>query len=134
MTSECFFKGAVCNACGEKGHIKPVCPHPGKYLKQSSKQSTVKCVDTEKDTISDTVDRVEDVNALGLHHVNFKDRNSPCMVDVSVHDVNVSMEIDTGASRSTISEEVYKEKLSNFPLSKCSLSLTSYCGQNMYLS
>ena len=140
VTSECFFKDAVCNACGEKGHIKPVCPHP-RNSKQSSrppssKQSssqrgTAKHVDTDDEQDSDTVASIADDNMFGLYHVHSKNKNEPYVVNVNVQNVTVSMEIDTGASRSTISEKVYNDKLSQFPLSECSISLTSYSGQNV---
>ena len=55
----------------------------------------------------------------------------PYTVIVKVNECDFTMEIDTGASRSTISEPVYKEKLSGFALYNCPVSLTSYSGQKI---
>ena len=55
----------------------------------------------------------------------------PYTVIVKVNKCNFTMEIDTGASRSTISEPVYREKLSGFALYNCPVSLTSYSGQKI---
>ncbi|PIK43315.1 hypothetical protein BSL78_19832 [Apostichopus japonicus] len=43
---------------------------------------------------------------------------------------NISMEIDTGATRSTISESAYMSELANmYPLKKCDFALRSYTGE-----
>lgn len=52
----------------------------------------------------------------------------PYKVEVRLGGAVVCMEVDTGASRSTVSETVYRESLSQYPLYSANTTLHSYCG------
>ncbi|PIK44830.1 hypothetical protein BSL78_18309 [Apostichopus japonicus] len=67
---------------------------------------------------------------FGLYNVTSNYSVSPYMIRMSVGKGkadNISMEIDTGATRSTISESAYMSELANmYPLKKCDFALRSY--------
>jgi hypothetical protein len=58
---------------------------------------------------------------------------TPYKVDVQVGNDTLTMEVDTGASRSTVDEHVYRNKLSNYALEDANVTLTSYTGTNVPL-
>ena len=154
--ADCHFKDSVCHKCQKKGHIQRVCrgsgtgPRPGsrtdrKPFKGSSstpnpsnwKQANTKHVveeDVYLDSVQEEPPSYESENTFGLY--NIKDTNishvSPYIIHMSIgkgKTDNVSMEVDTGATRSTISEYVYRSELSNsYPLKKCNFTLRSYTG------
>lgn len=56
----------------------------------------------------------------------------PSVVSVQLGKANVTMEIDTGASRSTVSQYVYNTLLNDFPLQNTDVTLRSYSGEKEY--
>ena len=52
-------------------------------------------------------------------------------VSVQLGNATVSMEVDTGASRSTVSQYVYNTLLTDFPLQNTDVSLRSYSGEKV---
>ncbi|PIK46818.1 hypothetical protein BSL78_16317 [Apostichopus japonicus] len=70
---------------------------------------------------------------FGLYNVTSNYSVSPYMIRMSVGKgkaENISMEIDTGATRSTISESAYMSELANmYPLKKCDFALRSYTSE-----
>ena len=72
-------------------------------------------------------------DSLGMVRPDVKAiNNKPFMVVVSVGEnydtTDISMELDTGASRSTISEEIYQDKLSEYELTDSTTTLRGYSG------
>ncbi len=89
---DCKFKDATCHACGKKGHIAPVCrsqdPHP---------QRTNRVVQQEE--ISSSSDSEEFYTLKLTTPVT-----TPIEVTVQIEEKNLTLEIDTGAAVSIISE------------------------------
>ena len=80
-----------------------------------------------------TTDEPESDNVEQDYSVNFamnavRGVVRPYMVEMKIEGKNVDMEIDTGASRSTVSESVYEEILSHIPLKPAKITLKSYTG------
>ncbi len=139
----CKYKDATCYKCGKKGHIRPVCKVPGglprdggpprssgpqkprwnnKYKfrnRDSAKTHTVQ---------SDEDDQPSEHN-YGLYSTNDQKATKPYYIDISVGNSIINMEVDTGASRSTVCEHVYQNKLSNYELQECDVLLRSYVGE-----
>ena len=111
--TQCRFIKAKCHNCGKIGHLMQVC--------RSSK--------VEKP--SDDVKVLSSVSEpeYGLFHL--KDINSaenPYKVSVNVNGETLTMEIDTGASLSLISEQTYKFLWPEVPLQNSSVKLKTYTG------
>ena len=59
----------------------------------------------------------------------YKIKVEPYMIDMMIGQKNMKMELDTGASRTIISECMYRSYLSQYKLSKCYAKLRSYTGE-----
>ena len=124
---DCKFKAATCHNCKKKGHIRPVC--------RSMKSNHNKYVDSDSDdSDSETVNVPTDTDKHTMYNIGECNRTfSPYIVNVKLGSAWVDMEIDTGASRSTVSEEVYFSKLQSYPLSQANITLRSYSGEEVPL-
>lgn len=67
-----------------------------------------------------------EVEEYGMYGVYKKGTKSPYKVTVKVEDKCIEMEIDTGVARSTVSEQIYCDHMSKYPLVACNLTMHSY--------
>ncbi len=115
---DCKFKDATCHACGKEGHIAPVCrsqdPHP---------QRTNRVVQQEE--ISSSSDS-EEFYTLKLT----TPATTPIEVTVQIEEKNLTLEIDTGAAVSIISETTRHSCFPKLKLKKYSdIILKTYTDQ-----
>ena len=100
----CRFKDVDCNYCGKSGHIAKVCytrerkqKQPRKQLQQRTHQLTAR---TDPQGTGDA--------EYSMHHASTDVRTSkPVYVALKVGQVDLTMEVDTGAAFSVISEDTY---------------------------
>ena len=137
--SQCKFETATCHHCGKLGHIKPVCRsmsahslrsspsdrtsstphssvisssrsfHPNRSSSSSFsrfKSSSISNIKTVVDTPE--VEKADEYSLFTVPSVNTS--RPPMVVSVTVQDVPLTMEIDTGASFSIISKHTYDDK------------------------
>ena len=79
-------------------------------------------------------DEEESADAFGLYRTGIecstdtKDNKTikPYVVNVQAGRANLAMEIDTGASRSTVSQYVYNALLSDYPLKEAGVTFFTY--------
>ena len=132
VTSQCRFKDAICHGCNKTGHIKPVCSKRHKHLNTKHLDLDYSGDSNTGNSDSGSVDKFHEkfhgVYSVGSHNYL---KVKPYTVIVKGNECDFTMEIDTSASRSTISEPVYREKLSGFALYNCPVSLTSYSEQKI---
>lgn len=118
----CRFKNQNCRFCKKQGHIEKVC----KKKKASSRprheeRNEVRYVDESKDSI-----------VLGdLIHVYESNPEPSIVIPVQINGTRVSMELDTGASVSVMSDSTWKEKFSNYKIQPSSVQLKTYSGENL---
>ena len=115
---ECHFKNATCYKCNKKGHTSRVCTDKGK-VHQVTKQ------DEEEE---DTGDPEE---GYLLKVGEKKEHEKPYLVTMSLDGKAISMEIDTGASHTVMTEEIFKESFPTKKLEKSSLTLKTYSGEEV---
>ena len=121
--NSCPFKDKECFFCHKKGHITKVC-------RSKSRRSTsdqVKQLEDERDAISDGDDEIFNI----YYNQDSKTKRPPFKVTVAVNMVPITMEIDTGASVSIISEHTFNllKCKSNIHLSPVSIKLRTYSGE-----
>ena len=128
--ADCKYRDATCHKCGRKGHIKPVCRSSVNTGERSARdRKTVHSVN-QPDSVSQS-DASEE--QFGLYHTQTDAGTQPYRVTVTVAGQPIHMEVDTGASRSTVSEYVYETQLKAIPLVKTDLHLRSYTGERVPL-
>ena len=145
---DCHFKGAVCNNCNKRVHIKPICPSKPKSQAYKSKSKHVHSVNATADTSTDetTTDDEADLNlntvtavTIGQHAATIV---APYCIMVKIDGKPLKMEIDTGAAVTIINNVDFKRLGLNHtleepdiilntdtkehvtPLGKCSVSVT----------
>ena len=126
----CRFKDSECHACGKKGHIAPACrskprtqprqqqpSHKGKFSKR--KPETTHQIQTEAAAEGSSSDEYP-IFKLG-------ERSSkPLEVPLIINGKRLTMELDTGAAVSIISEATRKEFFPNEKLHQSKILLKTY--------
>ncbi len=135
VPSLCPFKGARCHNCGKVGHIRKTCRQPRKPSDDSGQGSPrdkrgkegVKTVleSGEEDSEESDIDY-----SSGLFCVS-GGRCKPILVDIEVEGKSVSLELDTGAAVSLVSEATYRKLWPEKQLQESSTRLTTYSGESL---
>ena len=141
----CKLKTATCHRCQQKGHIRPVCKarSPESSLQRGSYNSNDmnvnSCELNREDAGDDSSFQMyenstnsEDAEGFGLYRTGTESVTvKPYVVTVQLGNATVNMEVDTGASRSTVSQYVYNTLLTDFPLENTDVTLRSYSGERV---
>ena len=131
----CKFKNATCHHCQRKGHIRPVCKArlpESSFQRSSSSARKANVNNCELDSQHESKDQDEDAEGFGLYRTGTDTITvKPYVVNVKLGKANVPMELDTGASRSTVSQYVYNSLLSEFPLENTDITLCNYSGEKV---
>ena len=139
----CKFKTATCHRCQRKGHIRPVCKArlPESSFQRRSNNSRDMSVNNcdfnpEEEGDDSSFQMCEDstvsevAEGFGLYRTGTDSMTvKPYVVSVQLGNATVNMEVDTGASRSTVSQYVYSTLLSDFPLHNTDVILRSYSAE-----
>ena len=124
---DCRFKDAECHNCGKRGHIATVCRSP-KNKRQPRRNDTKKQFGTNKYVT--TVDDNASEESLPLYTVG-GGATPPIKVPLSVDGKSLTMELDTGAAVTIMSERQYNDLLSNLPLRESQVLLKTYSGERL---
>ena len=117
---DCKFKNAKCHNCKKKGHIAKKCRNSEfRGKKPEFKRKQAHYVE-ESDENSDSESDVYSVFHVG----NYK--SDPYKINVNVNSKDITMELDTGASVSLMSEDTYQEYKSKFKLENTNVNVP--CG------
>ena len=130
LSSECRFKDAVCHACKKRGHIAKVCrskksdsPHRKQQAGRQKKRVNFVDVDQKSEGGEDDLPTF----LIGYSRAEA----DPITVDLTLNGQKTTMELDTGAAVSLISEETYRKLLPTSALKPTSVNLRTYTGQSM---
>ena len=137
--TECRFRTADCRYCGKKGHIARVCrsrlrtANPTKKTSPTSKPPSQRTLHLSNDQSVVTTPSPS-TDEYTLFQLSERRDEEPIMVSVLANNKDLSMEVDTGAALSVISESTY---LSTWvpserpPLKPSSAILTTYSGESL---
>ena len=97
---DCPFKSATCHSCKQKGHIQKMCyrSKPGGKTQPKSQVNFTNCDDANND----------DEAYSFVYSLTDNVSDEPMMVNVSLNDVRVPMEMDTGATCTLIPQSQYE--------------------------
>ena len=124
--SMCSAKKAKCRKCGKIGHFERKCRSSSATPSPKPAQSTHH-VDSFPQTPESCVDGDLDTSICGVRAGN----NPQVKVDVRIDNKQVAMELDTGAAVSLIGEDLYLDKLADWPLQPTNQVLKSYTGDRI---
>jgi len=111
LADRCCFKESDCHYCGKKGHLAKVCRSrlKGNATKGPRNQTPRSRGKTPNQTAHHIADEGDSPDATyTLFHIPGS-RASPLVESLMVNNAKLSMEVDTGASASIISEETYEK-------------------------
>ena len=138
--NECRYREVICHACQKKGHLAQVCRSKGKPQgakgpsQGSGKPSSSK--PRRRFRRNKYVDAATDQSAedsdpdLPVHKVGHASSH-PIKVDLLINDTKLSMELDTGAAITIISERVWKQQFPQHKLQASKVLLKTYTGEPM---
>lgn len=119
--TDCKFREAECHFCKKKGHIARACRN-----KQKSQTQT-----RTHQLFTDTTETA-DKDEYSLYHTQSQGTTPPIMVTLQVDGRDLTMELDTGATLSIVSEKTYKSLFSPDAAPKLKASeaeLKTYTGE-----
>jgi len=131
---ECRFRTAKCNRCQKVGHIAKACkskgpyrtqkPNPGNRQKPERNQS----VHSIEEKVNDDSSLTREESPADIVHVHSVSESVPesFKIPVEVNGIPITMELDTGAAVSLVSEATWSEQLHRPKLEPCTLKLQSY--------
>ena len=115
-------QGVDCRFCKHKGHIERVCKKKEASADKSKEQrgKPVRYIDEDHDEVQ------------GLFNIGTGSPEPSIVVPVNINGTNISMELDTGATVSVMSERMWKDKFStSAPLEPSPLKLKTYTGEHL---
>ena len=115
LAHQCCFLESTCHSCGKKGHIAPVCRSKPRPTARAHVISSV------------LKNHLPPDQELHLFHVGSAPKSAPPItVQLGINSVPVSMEVDTGAEVSVMSEEVFSKLFPKQELNSSRSQLQSY--------
>ena len=112
----CKYKETVCNKCGKVGHLQKVC-------RSKQNKPTKKSQKSVNNVQDDAIDEYQ------LLNITSPGKATPWNVSVDIEGITVSMQLDTGASKSLMSESTFRELWPERHLSPSQVSLCSFSGE-----
>ena len=137
--TECKFKDADCHSCGKKGHIAPVCKSSSQRKAPKTQERGARDRRTFKKTnrIHSDKQATDTEGSSGeeyqLHHVGVRSSH-PVEVQVTVNGKQLTMEVDTGAALSIISESTRKAVFPHEKLRPSNIVLKTYTEEQMQVT
>ena len=134
----CKYKEYSCRTCGVKGHLAAVCRKAGNvrghthFVNSDNSQAstgldTVAHSSTDADSSNTGYSDDYETHTMGMFAVN-NGYVKPIKVRVGINDIPTCMELDTGASKTMIPEDMYQNQFSHIPLNDCTDSFKTYSG------
>ena len=135
IAADCQFKTAECNKCGKKGHIAKACQSkPREHPKPQEREQKQKCFRrTNQLTEEPGSQSIEDESQVyGLFKVTTQ-KVAPIQVNLQVNGVDTTMEVDTGAALSVMSNKKYQQlwKGRGPSIQLTDIKLTTYTGEKL---
>ena len=127
--STCKFKTSTCYYCKKQGHLASVCRRKIRDLESAPRNSGAPYNRHLEAATDDSGDIVH------LLYYSTAKRSKPIEVAVTLSEAETTMEVDTGATLSVMSEETYKrlwDRDTRPPLQPSTTQLTTYTGENFF--
>ena len=136
---ECRFRDAECHACGKKGHIASACrskpqARPQRKGTQLTYRNKIRPQGThalheEKQVTENTDSEAEEFPLFKFNEPS----SNPIEIQVKINDQSLTMEVDTGAAVSIISDSTRKKLFPHLKLQPSKLILKTYTNERMQI-
>ena len=127
--AECKFKDAECHHCGKRRHIAPACRSKNQPTRRTQPKPTRNKKRRNTNRVQDDDPTADTGESSGedyhLHKMGTQS-SPPVEVDVVVNGTSLTMEVDTGAAVSIISEKTRRALLPHLKLHASDLVLRTY--------
>ena len=129
LATVCRFKEVQCHACGKKGHISKACRSRRNPTEASRKNKHPQTLTMTEHTEVDSDSSDQSYNLFSIE----SQAGKPIQVNLTVNEKPLTMELDTGASYSLISEQTYKATWSEGApsLQQSGIKLHTYTGEQV---
>ena len=137
LAPNCRHMDVICKSCQKEGHFANMCrSKPGADARKPYKQDAgrYKASYVEDRPGENTAEQRQDDPSYAMFTLSSNQPSKPITAEVNLNGLDTSMVVDTGASKSIISESAYSqltETNSNLRLSKPSVTLTTYTGESL---
>ena len=125
IPQKCRFKHENCRNCNSKGHIAKVCKKkaPASRPEQNWRKQPVRYLELDDPAPNNHDDEFK------LFQVSEEKPEPSIIIPVKVNGEECSMELDTGASVSIMSEEAWRKRFPTAPLEESQIRLRTYTGE-----
>ena len=125
----CKFRSARCYHCDKIGHLASVCRQKQTSTRPQKKPRNfrIKAVNEE---VTETLGETDCSEDLMLYTIRYEG-GKPLLLDVSLNGKPLTMELDTGAAVSLVSERVFQSLLPEYELVPSRVPLRTYSGERM---
>ena len=121
QAAKCKFKGAKCHHCGKTGHLQAVCRSKSKGTSgKESRPRSVRLVQEE-----------EEVDSFPLYVLRAAGVAPPIRVSPTADSCPLTMEVDTGAAVSIVSQATFEKLWPNRSVAPSTVRLQSYSGESI---
>ena len=111
LSVSCHAKGKICGKCGKRNHLSEVCRSSGQ-IKQKSKKYPYRAPKSQK---GKNIHNIEDDGtpteceeySLDMYHIETSAKSQKFCCELSINGIPVTMEVDSGADITLISEEMF---------------------------
>ena len=125
--NDCKFKDAVCYHCKKVGHLAQVCRSRKREGGQQKPRGTHQLEEVQNH------DQSEDSPTYTLFRTSMGNKPKPILVTMIIDKKELQFEVDTGASASVISEQIYRKLWQENPpkLTETQVKLQTYTGEKI---
>ena len=117
---QCRYLESICHSCGKKGHIASVC----RSRRRSAARTHAVNISPEEE--------LPPVEELHLFRLGFDSKStSQIVVELTINALPISMEVDTGAEVSVMSEAKFRQFFPEAKLHPSHIQLKSYTGNSI---
>lgn len=125
IPQKCPFKHEDCQSCNSKGHIAKVCKKkaPASHPEQNCRKQPVRYLELDDPAPNNHDDEFK------LFQISEEKSEPSIMIPVKVNGEECSMELDTGATVSIMSEEAWRKRFPTAPLEESQIKFRTYTGE-----